>query len=213
MDYTLYAIIDPSQLHGDAEVVEVTRAVLGGGACIIQLRDKVSTSRQLYGRACELAEICRQFDVPFIVNNRLDIAFACGADGVHLGPEDLPVEAARRVAGPGFIIGGSAGTVERAVELEKAGATYLGVGALFEARQSKPDASPPRGVKIIADVAQAVEIPIVGIGGINLKNARQVTEQGASGVAVISALMQADDPEAAAQKFLYAMRSPASSKK
>lgn len=197
----LYAIIDPSHLSGAVSVEEMTRAVLRGGASIIQLRDTVSTSRQIFERARRLQVICREFDIPFIVNNRLDIALAAGADGVHLGPDDLPVEAARRIAGDEFIIGGSAGTPEVARDLEKAGATYLGVGAIYDARHSKPDASAPRGPKAIEAVARQVNLPIFGIGGIHRENAAEVMAHGANGVAVIRALMQVDDPEEAARQL------------
>ncbi len=197
----LYAIIDPSHLSGAVSVEEMTRAVLRGGASIVQLRDTVSTSRQIFERACRLRAICNEFEIPFIVNNRLDIALAAGADGVHLGPDDLPVEAARRIAGDKFIIGGSAGTPEVARDLEKAGATYLGVGAIYDARHSKPDASAPRGPEAIEAAARQVDIPIFGIGGIHLENAPEVMAHGANGVAVIRALMQVDDPEEAARQL------------
>lgn len=197
----LYGIVDLAQLDDPSKLLEVTRAILRGGAGYVQLRDQKSSSKEIYERALAMAPLCREAGVPFIVNDRLDIALASKADGVHLGPGDLPVAAAREILGPEFIIGASAGTLERAQELEAAGADYLGVGALFEARPSKADASAPKGVAIISEISQKVEIPIIGIGGINQKNARSVIDAGAAGVAVIRALMQAADPEAAARQF------------
>lgn len=201
MNATVYAIIDPAQLEDEAKFLEVTRAVLNGGAGYVQLRDRSSTSREVFERARAMAPICREADVPFIVNDRLDIALASEADGVHLGPDDVPISAARQVVGPDFIIGASAGTLERALSVEAAGADYLGVGAIFEARPSKADASAPRGVQIISEIAQKIEIPIIGIGGIDHENARSVIDAGAQGVAVIRALLKAADPEEAARRL------------
>ena len=202
----LYAIVDPTRIFGGTEdigrVEEVTRAILRGGASVVQLRDKESPSRKKYRLACALAPVCAEFGVPFIVNDRLDVALASGADGVHLGPEDVPVAAARAVAGDDFIIGGSAGTVEAARRLQSEGADYLGVGAIFEARASKPDASPPRGPQVISQVVEAVDIPVIAIGGIDERNAAEPMEYGASGVAVIRALMGAEDPEEAARRLV-----------
>ncbi len=201
----LYAIVDPARIVDGSDdierVEEVTRAVLRGGASVVQLRDKESTSRRRYRLACALAVVCAEFGAPFIVNDRLDIALASGADGVHLGPEDVPVKATRSLVDEDFIVGASAGTVEAARRLESEGADYLGVGAIYEARQSKPDASPPRGPEAISKVVDAVDIPVVAIGGIDETNAAEPVEHGASGVAVIRALMGADDPEAAARRL------------
>lgn len=202
----LYAIVDPGRAGiapGDVAGVEaLTRSVLRGGASVIQLRHKEATSRQTYRMASALAPICGDFNIPFIVNDRLDIALASGADGVHVGPQDVPVEAVRTVVEDDFIVGGSAGTVEVARRLQSQGADYLGVGAIYEARASKPDASPPRGPEIISRVVDAVEIPVVAIGGIDETNASEPVAYGASGVAVIRALMGADDSEAAARRLV-----------
>ena len=209
---TLYAIIDPSRIDVadapdlTAAVEQTTRAILDGGAGVIQLRAKDTTSRETYELATYLAAMCAEYDVPFIVNDRLDIALAAGADGVHVGPEDVPVGAIRAVVDDDFIIGGSAGTPQRANKFEEQGADYLGVGAIYEARSSKPDASPPRGPEAIRDVVDVVDIPVVGIGGIDASNAAAVVEAGASGVAVISALLDAGDPEGAARDLRRAVR-------
>ncbi len=205
----LYAIIDPSYVADADEAVDVTRAVLRGGASVVQLRDKTSTTRQMLALAERLQAACAGHNSTFIVNDRLDVALACGADGVHLGPDDLPVAQAREVVGDDFIIGGSAGTPQVARNLADEGADYLGVGAIFEARQSKPDASPARGVEAIAAVVAEVDIPVVAIGGINISNAAEVVAQGASGVAVIRALLDVDDPGEAARRLVEVLNSEA----
>ena len=203
----LYGIIDPAQVWTGSTPEEVTAAVLRGGAEVIQLRDKVSVDRDLLSLARKLKEICGRFGVPLIVNNRVDIALAAGADGVHLGPEDLPVEIARRLAGSDFLIGGSAGSVEVARRLAREGADYLGVGAIFEARPSKADASAPRGTRVLKEIGRAVDLPLFGIGGIDEENAREVIEAGACGIAVIRALNQAENPEEAARRLCCAISS------
>lgn len=180
----------------------MTRAVLRGGASVIQLRDKRSSGRQLVALARDLRDVCAAFNATFIVNDRLDIALASGADGVHLGPEDIPVEAARSIVDDDFIIGASAGTPEMARMLARQGADYVGVGAIYEARPSKSDASPPRGPEAIRAVVDVVDIPVIAIGGINHENAAQAMAHGASGVAVIRALLDADEPERAARQFI-----------
>ena len=192
----LYAIIDPSKTD---DLEKTTRAILRGGASLIQLRAKASSTREVLAKARLVGAICGEYDVPFIVNDRLDVALACGADGVHLGPDDLPVEAAREIVGDDFVIGASAGTPEAARQKAEAGADYLGSGAVFEARPSKADASAPRGPQALAAIVETVDIPVYGIGGINAENAAQVMDAGAAGVAVIRALLDADDPEAAAR--------------
>ena len=210
---TLYAIVDPSRCSVaegagcDREVVEFTRAVLEGGAGVVQLRDKQGTSRQIYELACQLAKVCGDYDVPFVVNDRMDIALAAGADGVHVGPEDVPVEAIVQLVEGEFIVGGSAGNLENALELQRQGADYLGVGAVYEARESKPDASEPRGPQVLRSVVDSVDIPVVGIGGVDAMNAVEVMEAGAAGVAVIRALCSGDDPQKAARKLCEAITS------
>ncbi len=205
---SLYGIVDPSRLAHRHNAVDFTGGIIDGGASIIQLRDKQGTARETCELGRRLREVCVHHDALFIVNDRLDIALATGADGVHLGPHDVPVEAARSIVDDEFIIGGSAGTPDVASGLERQGADYLGVGAVYEARSSKSDASPPRGPEAISAVVAAVDIPVVGIGGIDETNASEVVEHGAAGVAVISALSDTDDPTAAARRLILSLRRP-----
>jgi thiamine-phosphate pyrophosphorylase len=204
VDWRVYVILDPDFVPQGRSLLQVATEALTAGARVLQLRDKGSTGRVLYERASTLAALCHQHGALFIVNDRLDIALASGADGVHLGPHDMPVDVARRL-GPSLVIGGSAGTVERALELVEAGVDYLGVGAVFEARAVKEDASAPRGPEIITAVTRAVSVPVVGIGGITADNAAAVRAAGASGVAVIREVIASDDPARAVKILQNAM--------
>lgn len=179
--------------------LEIAEAAIRGGADAIQLRDKTASSRRLYDIALPLRRLTREAGVPFIVNDRLDIALAADADGVHVGREDLPASVARRIMGPGKILGVSAETVEEAVAAEREGADYLGVGPVFEARGTKPDAGEPMGLDLIARIRRGCRLPIVAIGGIHAENARSVRDAGANAAAVISAVASAEDVAQAAR--------------
>jgi thiamine-phosphate pyrophosphorylase len=177
---------------------EVVAAALDGGVDVVQLRDKEVSARERYETGLRLRELTAEAGVPLIVNDRIDLAGAVDADGVHLGQSDLPVAAAREQLGESAVVGVSASTVEAAREAEAAGADYLGVGAVY-GTDSK-DVSGDRngiGVERIAAVADAVEIPVIGIGGIDAGNAAPVIEAGAAGVATLSAITAAEDPEGA----------------
>lgn len=203
VDWRLYVILDPEALSSGASLEGICRAALEGGAGVVQLRDKRSSTSSLVERARTLAGICREYDARFIVNDRVDVALAAGAHGVHLGPDDMAMADARRIA-PDLLLGGSAGTVERALQLVAEGADYLGSGAVFDASASKPDAVHGRGTDALRRVVQAVDIPVVGIGGIDTTNARAVAETGAAGAAVIRAICGATDARAAAERLLRA---------
>lgn len=198
--YDLYVITDVA-LAGGRPHVEQARAALAGGARVIQLRDKQASTRELYETAVALHAITEPAGALLIVNDRVDIALAAGADGVHVGPDDLPVAVVRRLM-PGGIVGASAGTVEEAIAAERDGADYLGVGAIYEARGSKADAGPPVGPERVAAIRAAVGLPLVGIGGIKAANAAPVIAAGADGVAVISGVVGAPDIAAAARELL-----------
>lgn len=199
MDWTLYVITD-SKLSGGRSHLEVAQAAIRGGATVVQLRDKEATTRQLVETGRVLRDLTRERGVTFIVNDRVDVALAVEADGVHLGVDDMPVPIARRLMGPGAIIGFSPETVEQARQAEAEGADYLGVGAVF-GTGTKPDAGPPIGVEGLRAMVRAVSIPVVAIGGITADNAAQCIRAGAAGVAVISAVVAAEDVEAAARRL------------
>ena len=198
---SLYAILDPRFLRG-RNLVEVARALVRGGVTCLQLRDKEASSRDLYEEARLLKASLRSLGIPCIVNDRLDIALAVDADGVHLGEEDIPVREARRLLGRDKIVGASAALVETAVQAEKDGADYIGFGAVFPTG-TKEDAQ-VSGLALLSRVKQAVSIPVVAIGGIKRSNALDVLNAGADGLAVISDLLEAGgrgDVEARAREF------------
>ena len=191
MRYGLYVITDEGVSHGLGHV-EIARRVAEGGADVIQLRDKARTSRDMLSIALQVREITRAKGITFIVNDRLDLARAAGADGVHLGQEDLPVPFARKVAGKGFIIGTSVRSVEEAMIAETEGADYVALSPIFDT-PTKSDAGPGMGLEILKGIKSAVSIPVIAIGGIGKGNARQVMDAGADGVAVISAIVGQKD--------------------
>jgi thiamine-phosphate pyrophosphorylase len=196
VDLRLYVITD-RVLSGRSHEAQA-EAAIAGGATAIQLRDKTAPARVLVEVGERLAALCRARGVVFIVNDRADVAMACGADGVHVGEDDLPVAAARRLLGPGKIVGASAGTVEAARRAEAEGADYLGVGAVFSTG-TKADAGDAIGLEALARIVRAVRIPVVGIGGITVENAAAVIRAGAAGVAVVSAVVAQPDIAAAAR--------------
>ncbi|UCD47534.1 MAG: thiamine phosphate synthase [Deltaproteobacteria bacterium] len=198
--WRLYVITD-EQLSRGRSHLQVVDAAIRGGADVVQLRDKTASSGRLYQVALSLRKLTREANVSFIVNDRLDVALAVDADGVHVGQQDLPASAVRRILGPGKILGVTAETVEEALVAEKDGADYLGVGPVFEARGTKADAGPPQGPAIIANIRPHTRLPIVAIGGIKAENARLVREAGADSAAVISAIVAADDIAQAAREL------------
>jgi len=198
--WRLYVITDEQVSRGRSHL-QVAEAAILGGADVLQLRDKESSGGRLFRVALQLRKLTREAKVPLIVNDRLDIALAVDADGVHLGQADLPASVARNIMGSGRILGVSAETVAEAMAAEKDGADYLGVGPVFEARGTKPDAGDPRGLELIAEIRRHCRLPIVAIGGIDAENARKVLEAGADAAAVISAIAAADDIVEAARRL------------
>jgi len=169
------------------------------GAGVVQLRERSRSKNEVLKIAEELRKIIRQ--ATFIVNDRADIALATGADGVHLGQDDLPAEEARIILGPNAIIGVSTSNVEQALEAQRAGANYIGFGHLFPT-QSKEKSSAPRTVEELRAVIEAVSIPVIAIGGITLSNLNEILIPGLGGVAVISAVRGAENPCAVIRKLV-----------
>jgi len=198
--WRLYVITDEKVSRGRSHL-QVAEAAIRGGADVLQLRDKEAPGGRLYRVALGLRKLTREAKVPFIVNDRLDIALAVDADGVHVGQADLPASVARGLLGPGKILGVSADTIEQAVRAERDGADYLGVGPVFEARGTKADAGAPLGLDRIARIRRRCRLPIVAIGGIDAGNARKVREAGADAAAVISGISAADDIERAVRRL------------
>jgi thiamine-phosphate pyrophosphorylase len=190
----LYAIVDP--LDTGRSAVALAEMLLAGGARLLQLRLKHATSRELLLAAAAIRPLTRAAGALFLVNDRPDIARAVDADGVHLGQDDLPVAAARRVLGPGPLIGVSTHDLDEACAAAAAGADYLGVGPVY-ATTSKAAPLAPRGLDLVRAVRAAVDRPLVAIGGITPETALAVRAAGADAVAMISALVHAPDPAAA----------------
>jgi thiamine-phosphate pyrophosphorylase len=185
-------------------VGETVAAAAAGGVTMVQLREKDASSREFYETALELRALTRSLGIPLVINDRLDIALAVGAEGLHIGQADLPLKKARQLAGRNLFIGISAGTVEEALAAERDGADYLGVGAVYPTG-SKPDAGEAIGIRGLADICAAVRIPVIGIGGLKAENAGEVLGAGAAGVAVISAILSQPDIEAAARRLREAL--------
>jgi thiamine-phosphate pyrophosphorylase len=194
----LYVIPDPR--GGRLSLAEQARLALEGGATALQLRHKEASSRQLYDEALVFRKLCDRHGALFIVNDRLDVALAAGADGVHLGAGDLPLAAARRLVPEGFVIGSSARTARGAREAQEEGADYLGVGAVFPTG-TKEDAV-VIGLGGFEAVCRSVTIPSVAIGGITEGDLAGLLRAGAAGVALVSAVVAADDPRRAARRLL-----------
>jgi len=201
MEFGVY-LVTQADRSGDRSTVEVIEAALRAGVDVIQLREKGRPARARYELGLELRELTRQAGVPLIVNDRVDLAAAVDADGVHLGDEDLPVPVAREQLGRDAIIGRSVSTPAAARAAEAAGADYLGVGAVY--RTDSKDTPPEEtdiGLEAIRSIRAATDLPFVGIGGITPDNAADVVTAGADGVAVISAIAAAGDPEAATRRL------------
>lgn len=200
-------VITDRHLARPRRIDQVVAAALRAGAPAVQLRDKGLPATDILALAHRLRALTAAAGALFFVNDRLDLALAVRADGVHLGPNDLPVAAARQIAPPGFLIGHSADEPETAHAAIAAGADYIGCGAVFPTR-TKPDAGAPVGIAGLARVVAAVDAPVVGIGGIDAERAASVYRTGAAGCAVVGAVMTSPDPGRVVRAFLRATTRP-----
>ncbi len=191
----LNVIIDTDCLK-DKDILGITAQVLAGGVKLIQLRDKSSAKKEIVAMALAIKKLCAESGALLIINDHLDMALACDADGLHLGQQDLPVQIARTLLPVGKLIGCSVANVEEAKKAKEDGADYLGYGAVY-ATPTKPEC-PVMGLKGLAEIKEAVDLPLVAIGGINMKNIGEVFAGGADAAAVISAVVLAESPRQAA---------------
>lgn len=191
VDYALYLVTDRGILKGRDIFKAVEEAILGG-VTLVQLREKDVSSLDFYNIAMKMKKITKHYNVPFIINDRLDIALAVDADGLHIGQEDLPLVVARKLLGKEKILGYSVSNIEEAVYGEKNGADYLGAGTVFPTG-SKSDVGNPIGIDGLKGIKQSVSIPIVGIGGISASNLQGVKSSGVDGISVISAILGKED--------------------
>jgi len=202
-DWRVYVITDARHARGRSHR-EIAEAAIRGGATAVQLRMKEEPARVVLDVARAIGPLCRAAGVAFIVDDRLDVAMLAGADGVHVGQDDLPPTDARALMGPRALIGASAATVEEALAAERAGADYLGVGAVY-GTATKSDAGAPVGLARVTEIRRAVRVPLVGIGGITVENAAAVMQAGANGVAVITAVTLAADMADAVRRLREAV--------
>ncbi len=197
--FDLYVVTDSGLSKGRSDA-EVAKLAYQGGADVVQLRMKDADGGAMLEQALQIREIADEMCKLFIVNDRVDVAMASGADGVHLGQSDIPVAVARDLMGDDAIIGASVDNVEQAIAAAEAGADYVGVGAIFKT-STKPDAAQGIGLGPIFEIRQAVDIPIVAIGGINRGNIQDVIRAGADAAAVVSAVVAQDDIPVAAHEL------------
>jgi thiamine-phosphate pyrophosphorylase len=181
-------------------ISDTVEAAIEGGVTMVQLREKDAATGEFFRLAKAVQLVTKKHHIPLVINDRLDIALAVGAEGLHIGQSDLPLAEARRLAGNSMFIGMSVSSVEEALAAEKDGADYLGIGAVYPTG-SKADAGEAIGLKELAGICAAVKIPSVGIGGINAKNAAAVIQAGASGIAVISAILSQPDIQKASREL------------
>jgi thiamine-phosphate pyrophosphorylase len=196
----LYVVIDTELLKGRSHV-SVAEQAINGGARIIQLRDKVRGKKQVLETAGGLRKLCSERDVIFIVNDYADIAVAADADGLHLGQDDLPVKEARKILPVDKIIGCSTTGVKQAVAAQESGADYVAVGAIYPTESKLSTTTPAKviGLDILKEVKQAVSVPVIAIGGINIGNVAEAVGAGADAIAVIGAVLGAESPEEASR--------------
>ncbi|KEI79883.1 thiamine phosphate synthase [Clostridium botulinum] len=200
INYELYLITDRRFLKG-RQLKKVVEDAILGGITIVQVREKDVSTREFYNVAKEVKEVTDYYRVPIIINDRLDIAQAIDANGVHLGQKDMPLNIAREILGKDKIIGISVGNVKEALEAQNNGADYLGIGTIFPTG-SKKDVDAIIGIDGLSKIKDSISIPSVAIGGINKTNFKDVLKTGIEGISVISAILDEDDIKLAANNLL-----------
>ena len=202
LDLSLYLVTEESIRLEDLKDIIVQSAA--GGVSMVQLREKTSSSLAFYKKAKEIKALLHQLSVPFVINDRVDIALAVGADGIHIGQDDLPLSIVKDMIPEHMFIGVSVATLEEAQEAEASGADYIGVGSVFPT-VTKEDAVLV-SIEEVENIAKSVSIPTVAIGGISLNNIKELSGSGIDGVAVVSAIMNAEDPKLAARQLSNQMK-------
>ena len=198
LDLSLYLVTDKSD---DVEkFLNTIEEAIKGGVTVVQIREKTADTLDFYNLALKVKEITTKYNVPLIINDRVDIALASDADGVHVGQSDMPCDVTRRLIGDDKILGISAATVDEAQKAENDGADYIGTGAVFPT--ATKDDSPSVTKDELKEVVNSVEIPVVAIGGITLENASELKDTGIAGLSVVSAIMSAENPKKASEELL-----------
>jgi thiamine-phosphate pyrophosphorylase len=199
LDYSLYLVTDRKLSLGRSNL-DIIEAAVAGGVTIVQLREKELPTRDFYAEGLKIRDFLRTWHIPLVINDRIDIALALDADGVHIGQDDMPLEIARKILGPQKIIGVSAFNPEEARAAEAGGADYLGLSPIF-VTATKPELTEQIGITGIPPIRRAVKIPLVGIGSMNETNAYEAVSAGLDGIAVVSGIVSQPDPAAAARRI------------
>ena len=198
LDLSLYLVTDKSD---DVEkFLKTIEEGIKGGVTVVQIREKTADTLDFFNLALKVKEITRKYNVPLIINDRVDVALAIDAEGVHVGQSDMPCDVTRKLVGPDKIVGVSAATIDEAKKAEKDGADYIGTGAVFPT-VTKDDA-PKITKKDLKEIVDSINIPVVAIGGITLDNAHELIDTGIAGLSVVSAIMSSDDPKKSSEKLL-----------
>ena len=198
LDLSLYLVTDKSD---DVEkFLNTIEEAIKGGVTVVQIREKTAETLDFYNLALKVKEITTKYNVPLIINDRVDVALAIDAEGVHVGQSDMPCDVTRKLIGEDKILGVSAATIDEAIKAEKDGADYIGTGAVFPT--ATKDDAPSITKQDLKDVVDSISIPVVAIGGITLENASQLKDTGIAGLSVVSAIMSAENPKKASQDLL-----------
>ena len=198
IDYSVYLVTDRRN-KTDEEFLNIIEEAIKGGTTIVQLREKTASTKEFYDLALKVKEITSRYDVPLLINDRINIALAVDSEGVHIGQDDMPAGIAREIIGEDKILGVSASTVEEAKKAEIDSADYIGSGAVFPtATKDDADSVSEEELKEIVD---SIDIPVVAIGGITIENAHTLKASGIAGFSVVSAIMSAEDPKEASEKL------------
>ena len=198
IDYTCYLVTDHKDKTNE-EILNIIEVALKGGTFIVQFREKTASTKDFFELALKVKEITHKYDVPLLINDRLDIAIAIDADGVHIGQDDMPAQKARQILGEEKVIGVSASTIEEAKKAEADGADYIGTGAVFPT--ATKDDAPSITKDDLNEITSSISIPTVAIGGITLENAHELKDTGIAGFSVVSAIMSAENPKEASEKL------------
>ena len=198
LDLSLYLVTDKSD---DVEkFLNTIEEAIKGGVSVVQIREKTADTLDFYNLALKVKKITDKYSVPLIINDRVDVALAVDADGVHVGQSDMPCDVTRKLIGPDKILGVSAATIPEAKKAERDGADYIGTGAIFPT--ATKDDAPKITKKDLTDIVDSINIPVVAIGGINLDNAFELKDTGIKGLSVVSAIMSSQNPKESSEKLL-----------
>ncbi|WP_296805196.1 thiamine phosphate synthase [uncultured Methanobrevibacter sp.] len=198
IDLSLYLVTDNSD--NVEKFLNTIEEGIKGGVSVVQIREKTAETLDFYNLALKVKEITAKYNVPLIINDRVDVALAIDADGVHVGQSDMPCDVTRKLIGNDKILGVSAATIEEAKKAEKDGADYIGTGAVFPT--ATKDDAPSITKQDLKDVVESINIPVVAIGGITLENAHELTDTGIAGLSVVSAIMSSENPKKSSEELL-----------